>query len=346
MFFSLSIIFIFNLFLFFFYKNISKIYNLFDFPDFKRKIHFAPVPLLGGLFAVLNLIIIILIYNFLFNIDSNQLYLTEKNLFFFFITFILVYLVGFFDDKYNLSPNIKFITITFLLLFLIIVDKTVLIKFLQFSFYDKRVYLNNYSYFVTILCFLLFVNAFNMLDGINGQSASYACFILIIFIFNNIFLFLSVAMLICMFFFLLLNFKNRIYLGDSGSLLIGFLLSYLFVISYNLHSSFFADEIFLIMSVPGFDLLRLSIKRLINKRNPFSADRMHLHHIILKKLGYLKTFFIVQLTLLLPYLCYLLTNNFFISLIVSFFIYLFVTCYFNQSKFFKRIVLKLSNFKN
>jgi UDP-GlcNAc:undecaprenyl-phosphate GlcNAc-1-phosphate transferase len=346
MLFSLCLIFVFNLFLFYFYKNISKIYNLFDIPDFKRKIHYVPVPLLGGLFIFLNIIIVILIYNFFFNADVNHLHLNEKNIIFFSITSILVYLIGFFDDKYDLSPNIKFITIALLLLFLITADKSLLINLLKFSFYEKNVYLYNYSYFITILSFLLFINAFNMLDGINGQSASYACFILIIFIIKNIFLFLSSAMLICIFFFLLLNFKNRIYLGDSGSLLIGFLLSYIFVFSYNLQNSFFADEIFLIMSVPGFDLLRLSVKRLINKKHPFSGDRMHLHHILIKKLGYVKTFFAIQLILILPYTCYLFIHNFLFSIIFAFFIYALVICYFDQLNFIKNITKKIPKLLN
>ena len=333
--FFISIFFL-NFLLFYYYKNISQIYNLFDIPDFKRKIHSVPIPLLGGLFVILNLVIIIVFYNYFLKIENNQLFITKKNLIIFFSFSFFIYLIGFFDDKYNINPNIKFITIALLVLFLIILDKSVGINFLKFSFYENKIYLYNFNYFFTILSFLLFINAFNMLDGIIGQSASYACFILIIFIFNNIFLFFSIALLTCVIFFLLLNFQNKIYLGDSGSLLIGFLVSYIFIISYNLSSSFFADEIFLIMSVPGFDLLRLAVKRMISKKHPFSGDNMHLHHIIIKKLGYLKTFILVQLLLIFPYSSYLLINNFYISAILSLLIYTCVICYFNKSKSIKR----------
>ena len=328
MFFAFIILIFFNFFLFSYYKNITKVYNLFDVPDFKRKIHLSSVPLLGGLFLILNLIIIIVFSNFFFKNNYNEFFLSQKNLIFFFIFSFLVYLLGFFYDKYNIRASIKFLLLAFLILLLIFFNSSVKIDFIKLSFYEKTIHLHSYSYFFTILSFLLFMNAFNMLDGINGQSGSYAFFILILFIFNNIFIFLSAGIIIGLFFFLLLNFKNKIYLGDSGSLLIGFVLSYLFIISYNINSPFFADEIFLIMSVPGFDLMRLFIKRLINKKNPFSSDQSHLHHILLKKIGYLKTFFIVQLLLMFPYIFYLFTYNFIMSFSISLFIYVFIIYYY------------------
>jgi UDP-GlcNAc:undecaprenyl-phosphate/decaprenyl-phosphate GlcNAc-1-phosphate transferase len=336
MFFSFIILLFINFFLFYYYKNISKIYNLFDVPDFKRKIHSSQVPLLGGLFVILNLTIIIFFDNFFFKNFYNEFFLSQKNLIFFLVFSFLIYLLGFYDDKYNVSANIKFILLIFLILLLIIFNPSLKIDFIKLSFYEKTIHLNSYSYFFTILSFLLFMNAFNMLDGINGQSGSYAFFILILFTFNNIFLFLSAGIMVCLFFFLLLNFKNKIYLGDSGSLLLGFILSYLFIISYNLNGTFFADEIFLVMSVPGFDLMRLFIKRLINNKNPFFSDQSHLHHILLKKVGYLKTFFIVQLLFIFPYIFYLFTNNFIISFSITLIIYAFIIYHFDQSNFNKK----------
>ena len=61
----------FNLFLIIFYKKIAKIYNLFDKPDFKRKIHKYPTPLLGGLFIILNLFLIIFINKYIFLVFVN-----------------------------------------------------------------------------------------------------------------------------------------------------------------------------------------------------------------------------------------------------------------------------------
>ena len=78
-------IFFLNLFLFIFYKPISKIYNLFDYPDNKRKIHQKPTPLLGGLFLILNLLII-LIYKIFFLNLINLDYFDDLNIYIFFLS--------------------------------------------------------------------------------------------------------------------------------------------------------------------------------------------------------------------------------------------------------------------
>ena len=75
-------------------------------------------------------------------------------------------------------------------------------------------------------------------------------------------------LIISLIFILILNFNNKTYLGDSGSLFLGFLIAFIFIKSYNLGNKFYADEIFLIMSIPGYELLRLSIERIIKKDYP------------------------------------------------------------------------------
>ena len=84
-----------NFFIFIFYNKISKLYNLFDYPNNKRKIHKKPVPLLGGLFLVSNLIFILIYVNFSNNLINLIFFENIKSYnFFFFITF-LFYLIGF-----------------------------------------------------------------------------------------------------------------------------------------------------------------------------------------------------------------------------------------------------------
>ena len=84
------------------------------------------------------------------------------------------------------------------------------------------------------------------------------------------------------------------FLGDSGSLILGFLISYISIKAYNQNYIIHADEIFLIMSIPGYELLRLFIKRISLGRNPFTADNNHIHHYLIKKFSYIKTFIIMQ----------------------------------------------------
>ena len=131
-----------------------------------------------------------------------------------------------------------------------------LILKLNFTFLDNFIYLGIYSEIFTVFCFLIFLNAFNMYDGINLQSSSYSILIFSIFIFKQFYVNLSIVIIISLIFFLILNYKNKCFLGNNGSLFLAFLISYIFVESSNTHL-FYADEILLIMLIPGLDLIRL-----------------------------------------------------------------------------------------
>jgi UDP-GlcNAc:undecaprenyl-phosphate GlcNAc-1-phosphate transferase len=309
-----------NFLLLFYYKSISKYYNLYDYPDFKRKLHSKPIPILGGLYIQINLIIILIFNVFEINIFNNDNFTVKKEFYLFFFTF-LFYLLGFFDDKYTIKPNIKLIFMISILSLLLYLDSSILINTLSFSFLQEKIILGKYSYFLTVLCFLLFINAFNMLDGINGQAASYLIFIFILFILNNILPVYFLTLLICIILFLILNLKNKSYLGDSGTLSLSFFVGYIFIKSNQLNSIFYADEIFLIMSIPGYELLRLAITRLIRKKHPFNADNNHIHHLLLNVFGFKKTYFIIQCLLILPYLLFLIIKNFYVPITISLILY-------------------------
>jgi UDP-GlcNAc:undecaprenyl-phosphate GlcNAc-1-phosphate transferase len=309
-----------NFLLLFYYKSISKYYNLYDYPDFKRKLHSKPIPILGGLYIQINLIIILIFNVFEINIFNNNNFTVKKEFYLFFFTF-LFYLLGFFDDKYTIKPNIKLIFMISILSLLLYLDSSILINTLSFSFLQEKIILGKYSYFLTVLCFLLFINAFNMLDGINGQAASYLIFIFILFILNNILPVYFLTLLICIILFLILNLKNKSYLGDSGTLSLSFFVGYIFIKSNQLNSIFYADEIFLIMSIPGYELLRLAITRLIRKKHPFNADNNHIHHLLLNVFGFKKTYFIIQCLLILPYLLFLIIKNFYVPITISLILY-------------------------
>jgi UDP-GlcNAc:undecaprenyl-phosphate GlcNAc-1-phosphate transferase len=329
----LVLIFFLNLFLFIFYKPISKIYNLFDYPDNKRKIHQKPTPLLGGLFLILNLLII-LIYKIFFLNLINLDFFDDLNIYisFLFIAFCF-YLIGFFDDKYKLSYSLKFfLTITLIVLTLYI-DDTIVLKNLIFSFSKFEINLGFFSYPLTILCFLLFINALNMLDGINCQVASYIALIFLLFTFKTTLLLFSISIVIFLIFFLILNYQNKSFLGDSGSLTFGYTLSYIFIKLYNTDKVFLVDEVFLIMSIPGYELLRLAVQRILNQKHPFLPDNNHIHHLIIRRFNFLSSFLIVQFLLIFPYSIYIFSGNFFFSLLISLFLYIFLIFFFKKNKF-------------
>ena len=319
----------FNLIFFFYYKPISKLYNLYYYPDNNIKLQKYKITLLGGLFFIINLSIIF-IFNLFLKFTENNLVIFFDNQIIFFLISYSFYFLGYYDDKYHIKANVKlFIMISFIFIALLL-DKNLLLTDLKFTFYSSFFSLGNYSFPITILCFLLFINAFNMLDGLNGQAVTYAIFIFIIFIFKGVLANLSILLILTSMFFLYLNFKNRTYLGDSGSLILGFILSYLFLKSYNLNNSFKVDEIFLIMCIPGYELLRLAIKRIIQKKHPFTADSNHIHHLMIRNYNFIKSYFIIQLLLIAPYIANLILKKFYTSLVFSLLIYSLLIYYFSK----------------
>ena len=313
------IFFIFNLIFFNNYSLIANRYNLFDYPDKVRKKHTLPTPLLGGFLIYLNLILYIFMY-FFFDSETNY-FQTNNEIIIFFLASTFFFIVGYFDDKYHVAPNYKLLLTTVLIVFVMYFDENLIINNINFTFSTSQLNLGLFRYFFTILCFLLFINAYNMLDGINGQASSYAIFILTIFVSLKIELYF---LLIPLLFFLILNFKGKMFLGDSGTMLIGFILGYFFVKLHNINKIFISDEIFLIMMIPGFELLRLAFTRIIQKKHPFRPDNNHIHHYLQKKFSFKKTYLIVQGILILPYFLYLLFDNTIVSFIISLILYTFV----------------------
>jgi UDP-GlcNAc:undecaprenyl-phosphate GlcNAc-1-phosphate transferase len=108
------------------------------------------------------------------------------------------------------------------------------------------------------------------------------------------------------------------FLGDSGTMLLSFILSYFFIKSANVSGILYSDEIFLIMMIPGFELLRLAITRILKKKHPFKPDNNHIHHYMMDRFSFLKSFIIIQLLLIMPYIIYLFFSSSIASLIISF----------------------------
>lgn len=263
--------------------KISKYINIHDIPDGKRKIHRTKVPLVGGVIFIYNLFIF-LFFDFFFNLsDGNFFY--ERNYFSLYFISTIIFLLGVYDDKFDMKPNTKIILITIILLVSVLVNENLLINELQFTSFDKNIPLKNFSVFFTIFCIFIFINAFNMFDGINLQSGLYTVVIFSFFIFKNLMVVFSALFLLSSFFFLYLNFKNKTFLGNGGSNLVSYLISYFLIIDYNINQKIFLEEILVLMLIPGLDMLRVFIIRVSRGKNPFVADKNHIHHLIIKKLN-------------------------------------------------------------
>jgi UDP-N-acetylmuramyl pentapeptide phosphotransferase/UDP-N-acetylglucosamine-1-phosphate transferase len=150
-----------------------------------------------------------------------------------------------------------------------------------------------------LLLMLSIINSFNLIDGIDGLAASVGVITLSFFgaifyqleqIFFCVIAFGLVGALIA---FLRFNFskKKKIFMGDTGSLILGFIVSVMAVQFLNLgatdfeqifvqpHNAFFV--LIAIVVFPFFDMIRVFILRILNKKNPLLADKNHTHHILL-----------------------------------------------------------------
>jgi UDP-GlcNAc:undecaprenyl-phosphate GlcNAc-1-phosphate transferase len=85
---------------------------------------------------------------------------------------------------------------------------------------------------------------------------------------------------------LYLNLKKNIFLGDSGSLFLGCFIGLNIILNYNLETSkihYPIENIFIALMLPGLDMLRVFIMRIVDKKNPFLPDRIHLHHLLIAR---------------------------------------------------------------
>ena len=191
----------------------------------------------------------------------------------------LFYFIGLVDDLKNLTPNIKLLSLILSIFFVAYLFPEINLELIKISFLKKTYYFNEYSFFFTTLSFLLLANAINMFDGINLQIILFCLFIFVVFIIKGFLTLFFVLLSISFIFLGLLNFKNKVFIGDGGCYLISALLGCSFIYQYQYYDNFlFGDEIFIILLIPSIDMLRLFILRIIYKKHPFKGDLNHLHH--------------------------------------------------------------------
>ena len=301
-----------NFIILFYFDYFKKKINIFDYPDNKRKIHNKPVPLLGGLILLLNTICFIFI-NFL------KLSILELNIILCSVTFLFV---GIADDKYNLSPKAKFLLLIISLFTFFYLNEDMLINHLNIYNYSINLH-SNIRPFFSILCVLLFVNALNLFDGINLQSSLYSIFCLLYLFYQGASQEIILIVIVSLFLIIYLNMKNKVFMGDSGTLFLGCLISLLVIKNYQVANFLSTDQIFLLMMLPGLDMFRLFVQRVYNKKNPFSGDREHIHHYFSRIYGYKFSIFLVIILAIIPILLnFIFSSQFIIIFFIIFYLIL------------------------
>ena len=304
------------------FDKIKIFHLLLDKPDKKRKFHLKPTPLAGGLLLLINIIFFFIITLLDQKIINNELIFDNlKEFYLFLICSMSIFILGYFDDKFDLSVRLKFFILILIFLVMLFFDTNLSIKTLSLSFIDNSISLSFYSIIFTCFCFLVFTNAFNMFDGINLQSSFYSLIIFLVFLIFYIDSLFIKTLLIFFIFHSYLNYKNKTFLGDSGSLLTAFIIGYLFIKLYNLKQIQYADEIFIFMMIPGLDMIRLFFKRILLNKNPFKPDRLHLHHLLISKFSNKKTISLLCSLILFPIFLMFLDINRIVIILVTIVIY-------------------------
>ncbi len=275
--------------------NYCKAKQLYDLPN-ARKIHHDAVSRLGGVSFIPSMFISFAIAMSFLNKTSN---LITVNLwsFYFLIGILLIYGMGILDDVLGLTPLTKFVVQ--------IVSACILPAS---GLYINNLYgfmgIHEVSYAIgfplTVFIIVFIDNAINLIDGIDGLAASISimalCGFLYIFSDQEVW---SYSILISGLIGVLVSFlyfnlfgkpeKNRkIFMGDSGSLTLGFILGFLCV-KYSMDNALVMSQhkfnfimSFTLLIVPMFDVVRVFFVRVSHRRSPFIADKNHIHHKFMK----------------------------------------------------------------
>ncbi len=227
------------------------------------------IPLSGGIFLILSFIIFFDQINFL-----NK------------IIIVSFYLVGFFSDiKFLKSPLIR-LFLQILITFLFIYNNELFLENTRVILIDQLLEFKILNYLFVIFCITIIINGTNFMDGVNCNVIGYYLLITLILFklnlfddlnFNSVFI---INWILILFVIYILNFFNKIYLGDNGSYFLGFFYSYLLIYIYlnNQYLSHFF--IILLLWYPAFENLFSLIRKLNIKKSPFKPDQNHLHQLI------------------------------------------------------------------
>lgn len=287
---------------------------LIDLPDRSRKFHKRPTPLIGGLSIFIAIIISGKLY-----IDLNSLngYIPD---FTYQLIIASIPLLGLFliDDVKGLKPSIRML-IQFLVTLYVILSTGVYLQNFGNLFGFGDIYLGFWSIPITIFCVVGVMNAFNMIDGINGLCAGCAMVSLLFMGFYSGFIYDSMLILIIgsMIGFLIFNLrvfgkKRAVFLGDSGSNLIGFWVAWI-AIYCSQNQLYNVDPITMIwfIAIPLLDCVGLIFSRLKNRISISAPGRDHIHHILMKKFSSQGTLLIIlALSLLTGFIGIFLNNSF------------------------------------
>ena len=319
---------------------------LVDIPDRSRKFHKRATPLTGGIGILLAVIISTEIY-----LDFNNLkgYMPEfsQQLYIASIPLLLLFLI---DDFKSLPPIYRLI-IQIILSLYVIFSTDVYLSNLGNILGFGEIQLGMFGIPFTIFCVVGIMNAFNMIDGINGLCAGSAIMALLFIGFFSGLIYDSVLIIIIgsMIGFLIFNLrflgeKRGVFLGDSGSNLMGFWVAWCAIYSsQNIIYQVEAITMLWFVSVPLLDCIGLIFFRLIKGIGITSPGRDHIHHKLMLNYSPEGALGIILLISLCTGLLGITLENNFEPWVSTFMFLLFASFYYIYAYGFKNLKTKLVN---
>ncbi len=266
--------------------RIAQVNKIFDMPD-ERKTHTYPISSLGGIAIFSGLVISLLLVSDFMSINAQfQYYLAA---------FFVIFILGVIDDIFILKAWKKILG-QLLVSGLITVKAHLIVTNLQ-GFLGFHEISETTGYLITFFSIILLINAFNLIDGVDGLAASLGLLSSVLFgvffLINNQTAYgvLGFTMAGTLLAFLIYNFPPaRIFMGDSGSTLIGLVnailaIRFIETAAYGtvLPITSPAALAFGALLIPLMDVLRVIIVRVAKGKSPIAPDRNHLHHLLQMK---------------------------------------------------------------
>lgn len=253
----------------------------------KRMSHEGAIPNIGGL----NICFSFMLTYLLFDADGHNQ--------FFLIGLFAIMVVGFIDDVLVLRPTAKLMGET-LAGIALIGFADVRITHLHGLFGITEIGIIP-SYLISLFILLAIINAINLIDGIDGLASGLGILYCLFFATYfglagettwSIIGIIMIGILTVFFIYNVFGHRDKIFMGDSGSLLLGYLLTaFVFrfceinayhMVPETLHMSAAPAVAICVLTVPIFDTIRVSLTRIKQHRSPFNPDKNHIHHLLLR----------------------------------------------------------------
>ena len=200
-----------------------------------------------------------------------------------------IFLIGIFSDIKNINPNYRLLAISFLCVLFINVSNNEILD-LKFNIINN--FFSNYpviSILFTSLCLIILINGSNFIDGVHGLVLLYG---LVVLLFLNYFLIFvldaeysiqnGLGLIPVLLILLILNFKEKVFFGDTGSYLLGASIGLYIIKTCNINEYSYPYLYANFLIYPAFEVFFSIFRKLYSGKGPYQPDQKHLHHLVQK----------------------------------------------------------------